>query len=250
MKKIKKSKIGEKIITTEGCESTIIEYKSSSDCTVKFNDGTIKNSVIYSHFKHGKVKNPNHPSVFKKGFLGVGKYNASVDGIQTKAYKTWFSMLRRCYDTLWQKTHITYSECYVSKDWLNFQNFAQWFEENYIEGFDLDKDILIRNNKEYGSSTCCFVPQEVNNLFIKANNIRGDFAIGVHKLKSSGKFMAYSKIDKKRVYLGLFNTSEEAFDIYKTTKEIEIKRVADKWKSIIKPKVHETMYNYSINLTD
>ena len=40
------------------------------------------------------------------------------------------------------------------------------FEQLYLpEG--IDKDILVKGNKVYSPNTCCLVPKNVNNLFIK-----------------------------------------------------------------------------------
>lgn len=55
---------------------------------------------------------------------------------------------------------------------------------------------------------------------------------------------------KRRSYLGMFDTPEEAFYAYKIAKEVWIKEVADKWKSFIEPRVYEAMYNYKVEITD
>lgn len=60
------------------------------------------------------------------------------------------------------KNKPTYEGCTVCDEWLYFSNFKKWFDENYIEGFQLDKDIIIRGNKVYSPQTCCFVPKEIN----------------------------------------------------------------------------------------
>ena len=43
----------------------------------------------------------------------------------------------------------------------------------------LDKDILIKGNKEYNPNTCCFVDIRLNSLFTKDNAMRGKYPIGV-----------------------------------------------------------------------
>ena len=47
----------------------------------------------------------------------------------------------------------TYIGCTVCEEWHNYQNFAQWHEEHYYEVPNeimcLDKDILIKGNKEH-----------------------------------------------------------------------------------------------------
>ena len=49
--------------------------------------------------------------------------------------------------------------CSVCEEWKHFSNFKKWFDENYIEGFDIDKDILIKGNKVYSPEACSFVPR-------------------------------------------------------------------------------------------
>ena len=90
-------------------------------------------------------------------------------------------MLERCYDTEHSYKFPTYENCIVCDEWLNYQNFARWFDINYyeIEGevMCLDKDILFKGNKIYSPKTCIFVPRGINNLFTKNDKCRTNFAI-------------------------------------------------------------------------
>lgn len=49
--------------------------------------------------------------------------------------------------------------------WKYLSNFKKWYDEHYVEGWHLDKDILMQGNKFYSPETCCFVPFEINVLF-------------------------------------------------------------------------------------
>ena len=106
------------------------------------------------------------------------------------AYSYWHSMIRRCYSKKDQLKNPTYSICTVCKEWQCYENFKKWFDENYYEipneRMCLDKDVLIKNNKEYSPQNCAFVPTEINGLFTKRQNDRGNYPIGVtyHKRKS------------------------------------------------------------------
>lgn len=55
---------------------------------------------------------------------------------------------------------------------MYFSNFLKWFNGNYIKGYALDKDILIKGNKVYSPETCCFVPYEINTLVTNRKNGR------------------------------------------------------------------------------
>jgi hypothetical protein len=52
----------------------------------------------------------------------------------------------------------------VNEVWKHFLVFKAWMETQIWEGLDLDKDILIVGNKEYGPEACAFVPQYINKL--------------------------------------------------------------------------------------
>lgn len=76
----------------------------------------------------------------------------------------------------------TYKECYVCEEWHNFQNFAQWYNENkWTDELPLvpDKDILIKGNKEYSPNTVLLLDQRLNNLFLSHKKNRGNLPIGV-----------------------------------------------------------------------
>lgn len=243
-----KNRVGEKYITNEGYEIEIIEYNSNEDIKVVFENGCIKN-VQYSQIKKGGVKNPYHRSVFNVGYFGEGSYKGSENKNMTNIYNTWHGMHKRCYSSKCLIKHVSYTECHVAKEWNNFQNFAKWFENNHIKEFELDKDILVKGNKIYSSETCCFVPKEINLLFVKRKNKRGDFAIGVNK--HGLKFQSSLSIGKGKVnFLGTFETELEAFNAYKIAKEDYIKEVADKWKEQITEKCYQSMYKYQVEITD
>lgn len=243
-----KDKRGEVNTTSEGYSSEIIEYFGWNNCKVLLDSDIILENVRYESFKYGMIKNPYKKSVHSVGFLGVGSYKTSINGKHVKSYTTWRSMLARCYDVI--QSTATYKDVTVCEEWHNFQNFAKWFEENYTEGFELDKDIICPSCKVYSPSTCCFVPQEVNKLFTKRNNNRGEFPIGVCDSGFNTFIAQFSFGIGRQKYLGSFSTPEEAFQVYKEAKEQYIKEVADKWKDKINPRVYKAMYIYQVEITD
>lgn len=169
-------------------------------------------------------------------------------------------MLNRCYDTKRHEKQPTYKHCIVCDKWLNFQNFAKWYYENYyeIEGqkMCLDKDILYKGNKIYSPETCIFVSNDINVLFTKHDKDKGNYPIGVSYHKQHEKFMVscsvydFKKNKSKNEYLGLYDTPEKAFEVYKQYKEKYIKQVADHYKDQIPEKLYNELYNYQIEITD
>jgi hypothetical protein len=246
------SRLGEKYLTNEGYEIEIIEYFGCMNCTIIFNDKerAVINNTTYSCLKKGQISNPYHPSVCGVGYFGIGSFKAKVNGEKTPHYESWSRIIKRCYSEKSQKRNPTYISCVVDESWHNFQNFAEWYEENYnpeiMQGWHLDKDILVKGNKVYSSETCCFVPQEINKLF-KFYNSNTNYPTGVGFHKRDKKYVLTSFRSK---YLGYFETLDSAFHKHKEMKEKHIKEVADKWKGQISDEVYQAMYNYQVEITD
>ena len=106
--------------------------------------------------------------------------------------------------------------------------------------------LLLVGNKTYSESSCVFVPQEINLFFIDSGNARGDYPLGVSFHKASGKFVAHCAVNSKQQHLGLFNTQQEAFAVYKPFKENLCKQLALKWQSEIDERLFNTMMNWSV----
>lgn len=243
-----KDRTGEKHLVDEDCWITIIAYRTAKDCDIKFENGVILYNRQFGDIKRGNVFNPFHLSVYGVGYIGVGEYKPPFKDRIHKIHKTWNRMMEREYSNKCQITNPTYVSCSVNEEWHCFQNFANWSEKNYVEGFHLDKDILFKGNKIYSAENCCFVPIEINSLFTKCDKVRGEYPIGV--TKKGNKYEARVSKNKNRESQGLFDTPEEAFQAYKVGKELWIKEVADRWKPFIKPNVYEAMYAYEVEITD
>ena len=250
---------GERRINNFGSEMIITGYRNYSDIDVYFPeyDWIVKNRQ-YSDFKKGKIRCPYERRAFGVGYIGEGKYKIKENGKHTRVYSTWYDMLKRCYDKKYQEKYPTYNGCTVCEEWLNFQNFAKWYDENSYEvnneKMNLDKDILVKHNKIYSPDTCIFVPQAINKLFVKCDRSRGDSVIGTSLYK--GKYQVKCQVfnpetgKSKNEYLGYYDTQEKAFEVYKYYKEKNIKEVADYYKDEIPDKLYNALYNYKVEITD
>lgn len=188
----------------------------------------------------------------KKRYLLYGVALNDVYGAKkTKAYKRWYNILIRCYDERIKAKHPTYAECSMCEEWHTFSNFKKWFDDNYVENYQIDKDILVKGNKVYSPDTCCFVPNRINTLLIKRTNDRGTEKIGVIKTKS-GKYEASVSKGNGQVFLGTFGTELEAFNAYKREKESYIKSVALKYfqEGKISKMVYNALINYQVECND
>lgn len=244
--RLKMHRVGEKYTTNQGYEVEIVKYNSHDSVDVMFEDGNIVN-VQYGHLKRGSVENYNHKSICNVGFKGYGEYKTKNNSVKTKVYIVWVGMIKRCYDAS-IKTNISYQDCSVDERWHNFQNFAKWFYDNYTEGWELDKDILIKGNKVYSPETCLFVPAEVNQFFKKSKKQRGRYLIGTTFFKQTGKYVAHCSVEGKTKSLGYFYSELDAFYAYKTFKEKLAIELAEKYSN--SPEVHKALLNFKVELTD
>jgi hypothetical protein len=252
---IKTERKGETVINNQGMEMTIINYINNSDIDIQFSDGTIVRHVQYYAFTKGGIRNHNIPSYLNKGYLGYGKYKARINKIKTEEYIKWGSMLTRCYSEKLQERR-NYIDCKVCEEWLNFQNFAKWYNENkyYIpdnEKLELDKDIKIKGNKIYSPETCILIPKRINSIILNRHNDRGNLCVGVSYNKKLKKYTANcNRSEKENAYIGLYNTEIEAFNAYKQEKENEIYRVLQIYKEYIPEDTYQAVLNYKIEITD
>lgn len=238
----------------------IIRYKTNKDMDVYFPqyDWTFYNTK-YITFKKGEIFCPYERRFCRVGYLGEGKYKMSEKGKYTRTGSVWTSMLNRCYNEKLHIKHPSYKKCHVSEEFHNFQNFGDWDNDNYyeIEGerMHLDKDILIKHNKIYSPETCIYVPQTINGLFTKRDKGRGESYIGTSPLKN-GKYQVNCCLlnpetgKSKNEYLGLYETQEKGFEIYKYYKERNIKQVADYYKNVIPQELYQAMYFYEVEIDD
>ena len=255
-----KNRVGEINYNKFGSKMEIINYRGVNDIDVYFEKyNWIYYHAEYHNFLRKNIYCPYDKRIYNAGYLGEGEYVFKINGKQTKCYDMWHNMLQRCYDEKYKNKKPTYKGCIVCEEWLNFQNFAKWYYNNYyeIEGeqMHLDKDILIKGNKIYSPQTCIIVPNRINVLFINRKNDRGNCPIGVtyHKRDNvyETKLSFLNKNGKQsRIYLGRYNTPEEAFQSYKQAKENYIKQVADEYKSYIPKELYDAMYRYEVEIDD
>ena len=238
-------------------EFKILKYNDTANVEIQFLKTGFETTVRLGDIKSGKVKDKYLPSVFGVGVLGT-KYPTRVNGVQTKEYELWYSMLRRCYSDRFKKKQPTYEGCEVSDNFKCYEYFYEWCNKqvgfsNDGNGspFHLDKDLLVKGNKVYSENTCVFIPREINQLLVKSTASRGEHLIGVYWDKTKKVFIAMvSKNKGKQEYLGFFNTEIEAFNAYKTAKESFVKEQANKCKLQIDERAYNALMNYEVDITD
>ena len=231
----------------------ILKYNDSGNVEIQFVNTSYEMSVQLTNIRNGKVKDPYAPSVYGVGVLGA-KYQSKVNGVQTKEYELWTGMLERCYSNTYQKKNPTYEGCEAGDNFKSYEYFYEWCNKQIgfgVDGFEIDKDLLIKGNKVYSESTCVFIPAEINSLLTKCTASRGEHLIGVCWHKRDKVFMAtVSKNKGKQEHLGYFTTEIEAFNAYKQAKESFVKEQANKWKGQIDERAYLALINYEVSIDD
>ena len=178
----------------------------------------------------------NQDGTFKRNYVygvGIDDVEGSKDWLVNgkrhsfKYYRDWKNMLKRCYCT----TGDYLGDVSVSESWLTLSNFKSWFEQNYVEGYVLDKDIL--SGEVYSENTCIYIPKELN-LFL--TSIRKE--CGSHFDTTRNKYQSYTKkYNGKRINIGRFATEREAVFFAKTAKMLEINKL-----------IQADVFNYNTNV--
>ena len=251
-------------ISYKDCVGKIFKSKSSGDFKVlKYNDArNVEIQFLNTGFevvvelgsiRKGKVKDQYVSSVCGVGILGV-KYPSAINGVKTKEYMLWHSMLKRCYSDSFKKKRPTYEDCKCSENFKSYEYFYEWCHKQIgfdNEGWQLDKDLLFKGNKVYSEDSCVFIPSEINTVLIKSTASRGEYLIGLCWDKAKNAFKAQVRKNKgKSEHLGLFKTEIEAFSAYKKAKEAFVKEQANKFKSQIDPRAYEALMNYKVEIDD
>ena len=231
----------------------VVKYSDSGHVEIQFLNTGYETVVQLGHIKSGGVKDRYSPSVYGVGITGT-KHPTYEGGVQTKEYVLWNGMLERCYSTIFKKKCPTYEGCEVSDNFKSYEYFYEWCN-NQIgfgnEGWQLDKDLLIKGNKVYSEDSCIFIPSEINLVLVKSDKKRGKHLIGVSWHERDKVFVARVNKNKGRSeWLGTFKTEIEAFKAYKQAKESFVKEQANKWKSQIDPRAYNALMNYKVNIND
>ena len=231
----------------------VLKCNGSKNIEIQFLNTGFETKVQLGSIRNGNVKDPYLPSVYGVGVAGA-KYPITVNGRNIKEYVLWKEMLRRCYSDNYKKRQPTYEGCEVSDKFKSYEYFYEWCHKQIgfgVEGFELDKDLLVKGNKVYSESTCVFIPREINSLLIKSTASRGEHLIGVSWDNTSKAFKATVRKNKgKSEHLGYFTTEIEAFNAYKQAKESFVKEQANKWKGQIDERAYLALINYEVSIDD
>ena len=230
----------------------VLEYNNASDVTIKFlNTGNIRKTAT-SELRNGEIRDNEAFPVYKVGVMDIPN-ELRRGQPHPREYSIWNGVRQRCYNEYIRDKLMPYKGVEMSDNFKIYSYFKEWCNKQI--GFDqdnwqLDKDILSKDNKVYSEDTCCFVPPEINCAVTNNKSVRGQFPQGVIYNSTRTRYRARIQRGDKWESLGTYDTPEEAFYAYKPVKEAYIKSLAEKWKDKIDPRVYDALMKWEINIDD
>jgi hypothetical protein len=170
------------------------------------------------------------------------------------AYSCWQHMLTRCYDKEIQKRQVTYINCTVCPEWLDYQTFADWFvqQRGHDIGWQIDKDLLASRlnleDKIYSPETCILLPEEINKS-IASTRTRSTNILpsGVHYNNRKTAFVArYFAPTGKNTHIGTYRTVEDAHKAYKEKKQEALDFLTAKYEALLDTKAYNCLKTFYI----
>ena len=202
--------------------------------------------------------------------VGINDYHEPISFIDKEgnrknlpAYNHWRNIFIRCY-AAGKRELPTYEGCTICEEWKYFSKFKTWFDtQTYEEGYHLDKDLLVYQNKIYSPNTCILLPQTINKFMTKRQNSRGLYPLGVsykhesedmiNKLHNCYSASTSGGSNRKSKWLGSFDNVKDAHRAWQLAK-IERAEVLKKEQTDIRiiaglqRIINKIQYDYDNNL--
>lgn len=219
----------------------VLKYHDKKHLDIIFINTGYRKTINATETKRGVVKDPLCKNVYGIGFSGIGKYTTQTKNKKNTYSNCWHDMMDRCYRDCNDHDKTYKNRITVCEEWHNFQNFARWYEDNYpkkIIGdkrYQLDKDLLIKDNTIYSPFSCCFLPGIINSALLSKKGywitVAGNYLVNISEYGSRRNF-------------GTYKTEEEAIEVYRKNRKIYLKDLAIKYKSTISKRAYEALINY------
>ena len=141
--------------------------------------------------------------------------------LQDLAYPVWCSIHNRAGKAK------GYEDVTICDDWYTFSNFYKWYEDNYVKGWHVDKDILFQGNREYSPQNCIMVPRVINNLFKRSSSMHG--IKGVYLDKRTDKYYAQIRVDGNTKQSGSSSDIHVAHQYYVELRKDRLKELLERF---------------------
>lgn len=152
----------------------------------------------------------------------IGAINDVKASYKMKEYGTWFCMLKRVHQDIYELNDPNYKNTKVVSEWYIFSNYLKWVKENNPSSkLVIDKDLIGANI--YGPNTCVCISQKLNNA-LQLGNTNNGCVMGVRKTPNN-KFNA--RVRKHyAVQSKTFNREKDAGNWYKIQKAHYLRSLA------------------------
>lgn len=166
------------------------------------------------------------------GFNSGGKHKTKEGGKPTRAHTSWKNLMKHC--------GSDENDCTVCEEWLDFQNFAEWYDSHntYRDDYRLTKGLLVNSNI-YSPDTCHLLPRAFVDL--RLDNLP---KLEGYLPTRSGKYIARIAVEGKTIQLGSFDSPSEAFEAYALAKERQVMAVVREYRDIIDSDVYNALINW------
>jgi len=140
--------------------------------------------------------------VYGWGINDADYVTARMDGWVCPYYASWGAMICRV------ETKPSYADCSICEEWRHFSNFRSWMRRQKWRDRQLDKDLIVRGNREYRPDRCCFISPALNGAIAALGRGRGYQRI-------NGRYYARVSLGGRQTTLGGYDTPEEASEVYR-----------------------------------
>ena len=230
-----------------GIEVILLERLSNNHWRAKVSATSDEFILNQSQITSTEFKTPICRTVYGVGYLGSGKYYCrDSNGVVSKEYTVWANMIKRCFTNYdGDKSRKSYQGIIVCEDWLNFQNFAEWYTKvtvKYIQNSivpKLDKDLLGMN--QYSPEACVILPNVINCSLSEARDT-SKICHGVRA--NNSKFTSSIMENGVNKNLGTFDKMHDAVDIYIQHKEAILHRLAEQYKYVLDDRAYNALVNW------
>lgn len=246
-------------------------FKQRGKDSIYFIDGNKENN----YYKNLVYIDSKELYAVKNGIVSIDEYVSRQEYIDyqykgnQKARTAYNMMYKRTHDEETKKYYPQYADATMYKPWEDDPELAiEYLESIYYEcdgeQMVIDKDLLVKGNKEYAPGKLCWLPWTLNVMLSnskkhynsKYNRLHNEeLPYGVRYDASRDKYYAEVSMDKalrdevkkaKPLRLRYRDTPEEAFADYKKHKEAYIIMMADKYIDYLPVEIYDALIDYEV----
>lgn len=191
----------------------VAEVTSGIRLRHKDNDRT--NNHYTNIIEQGKTQPHSEP---KQNYLELSLYSVNkFKSIRETARSIWHGIIARCYDpSNLNYKHYGGKGVSVCEEWKTQETFIEWYNDNNIIGWAIDKDMLANNNLSYSPATCVFIPRGLNSLVVNRKSPK------IVKT-SSGYCLATSIVCKYVAFYG--DTKEDCLEQLSLVRALQLEKM-------------------------